>query len=94
MRKQRQWIDSVAQLVEHYTFNVGVLGSNPSGITKPSNHFGLRVFHLQFFYLSWIFSNTGIASFQQLLFGKAQHYFLICYPISNVPPEFFLQSSC
>ena len=26
--------DSVAQLVEHYTFNVGVLGSNPSGITS------------------------------------------------------------
>ena len=26
-------LDSVAQLVEHYTFNVGVLGSNPSGIT-------------------------------------------------------------
>ena len=25
--------DSVAQLVEHNTFNVGVLGSNPSGIT-------------------------------------------------------------
>ena len=25
--------DSVAQLVEHYTFNVVVLGSNPSGIT-------------------------------------------------------------
>ena len=25
--------DSVAQLVEHYTFNVGALGSNPSGIT-------------------------------------------------------------
>ena len=25
--------DSVAQLVEHYTFNVRVLGSNPSGIT-------------------------------------------------------------
>ena len=25
--------ESVAQLVEHYTFNVGVLGSNPSGIT-------------------------------------------------------------
>lgn len=30
------WIknDSVAQPVEHYTFNVGVLGSNPSGITE------------------------------------------------------------
>lgn len=32
-----QWVfsadDSVAQLVEHNTFNVGVLGSNPNGIT-------------------------------------------------------------
>lgn len=28
--------DSVAQLVEQYTFNVWVLGSNPSGITKAS----------------------------------------------------------
>ena len=28
--------DSVAQLVEQYTFNVRVLGSNPSGITKTS----------------------------------------------------------
>lgn len=26
--------DSVAQPVEHYTFNVRVLGSNPSGITR------------------------------------------------------------
>ena len=29
-----QGTDSVAQLVEQYTFNVRVLGSNPSGITK------------------------------------------------------------
>lgn len=29
-------LDLVAQLVEHNTFNVGVLGSNPNGITdKP-----------------------------------------------------------
>jgi hypothetical protein len=28
-----QKYDSVAQLVEQYTFNVWVLGSNPSGIT-------------------------------------------------------------
>ena len=28
--------DSVAQLVEQYTFNVWVLGSSPSRITKPS----------------------------------------------------------
>ncbi len=34
--KQGNIIDSVAQLVEHYTFNVVVLGSNPSGITKAS----------------------------------------------------------
>ena len=40
--------DSVAQLVEHYTFNVGVLGSNPSGITsqnlKPSVLLGVCAF--------------------------------------------------
>jgi hypothetical protein len=30
----QKWSDSVAQLVEHDTFNVGVLGSSPSGITK------------------------------------------------------------
>jgi hypothetical protein len=28
--------DSVAQLVEHYTFNVVVLGSNPRGNTHDS----------------------------------------------------------
>ena len=27
------WIDLVAQLVEHNTFNVGVTGSNPVGVT-------------------------------------------------------------
>ena len=27
-------VDLVAQLVEHNTFNVGALGSSPSGITK------------------------------------------------------------
>ena len=27
-------LDLVAQLVEHNTFNVGVLGSNPNGITE------------------------------------------------------------
>ena len=30
----RQRIDSLAQQVEHNTFNVGVLGSSPSWITK------------------------------------------------------------
>ena len=40
--------DSVAQLVEQYTFNVWVLGSNPSGITtKASFSRGLFSFTLQ-----------------------------------------------
>ena len=34
IRKIKKANDSVAQLVEQYTFNVWVLGSNPSGITK------------------------------------------------------------
>ena len=37
-------VDSVAQLVEHNTFNVGVLGSNPSGITKPLQKSGFCYF--------------------------------------------------
>ena len=36
MRK-RSFSDLVAQLVEHNTFNVGALGSSPSGITAISN---------------------------------------------------------
>ena len=32
---RKKVFDSVAQLVEHNTFNVGVLGSSPSRITKP-----------------------------------------------------------
>ena len=32
-----EWIDSVAQLVEQYTFNVWVLGPSPSGITINEN---------------------------------------------------------
>jgi hypothetical protein len=31
--RQEAKIDLVAQLVEHNTFNVGVLGSSPNGIT-------------------------------------------------------------
>jgi hypothetical protein len=31
--RQREQVDLVAQLVEHNTFNVGALGSSPSGIT-------------------------------------------------------------
>ncbi|MFM2425326.1 MAG: hypothetical protein RL747_870, partial [Bacteroidota bacterium] len=40
--------DSVAQLVEQYTFNVWVLGSSPSGITKSSQiSFGCFFFVLK-----------------------------------------------
>ena len=44
--------DSLAQLVEHNTFNVGVLGSSPRRITK-----GTEVEKLQF--LLFIHSNPG-----------------------------------
>ena len=33
LNKQRQWIDLLAQLVEHNTFNVGVMGSSPIQVT-------------------------------------------------------------
>ena len=36
--------DSVAQLVEQYTFNVWALGSSPSGITKLRRKSGLFCF--------------------------------------------------
>ena len=36
LKTETSRVDSVAQLVEHNTFNVGVLGSNPSGITYQS----------------------------------------------------------
>gem|GEM_PF-6452334 len=40
--------DSVAQLVEQYTFNVWVLGSNPSGITKGLQIDTLKAFLSEF----------------------------------------------
>jgi hypothetical protein len=37
-------VDLVAQLVEHNTFNVGALGSSPSGITIVSKARRVRAF--------------------------------------------------
>ena len=34
LHPQNRKVDSVAQQVEHNTFNVGVLGSSPSRVTK------------------------------------------------------------
>ena len=36
LQEFRSGVDSLAQLVEHNTFNVGVLGSGPRRITKKS----------------------------------------------------------
>ena len=44
--RHREAVDSVAQLVEQYTFNVWVLGSSPSGITEILNN-ALQVIYLQ-----------------------------------------------
>gem|GEM_PF-6475472 len=43
----KQEVDFVAQLVEHNTFNVGALGSSPSGITQKA-HRGMRFFYACF----------------------------------------------
>jgi hypothetical protein len=48
--------DSVAQLVEQYTFNVWVLGSSPSGITENAYN-ALYYNWLQGFFFVW--SNMG-----------------------------------
>ena len=50
-------LDSVAQLVEHYTFNVGVLGSNPSGITNDYKK-SLQINCRLFFYLLFLIQQT------------------------------------
>jgi hypothetical protein len=42
--KRENGSDSVAQLVEQYTFNVWALGSSPSGITKLRRKSGLFCF--------------------------------------------------
>ena len=49
--------DSVAQLVEQYTFNVWVLGSNPSGITKADHNWSafLILAYLIFFIMAWVY---------------------------------------
>ena len=44
-------VDSVAQLVEQYTFNVWVLGSSPSGITTESR--SLQVIGFEGFSFYW-----------------------------------------
>ena len=41
----RQEYDSIAQLVEHITFNDGVLGSSPSRVTKRSSNLLLDLFY-------------------------------------------------
>ncbi len=61
--------DSVAQLVEQYTFNVWVLGSNPSGITgaKPKRLYvrGLQAF-FYFTYFCLILHRTAISGLTHL----------------------------
>lgn len=50
----RKRFDSVAQLVEQYTFNVWVLGPSPSGITK-----GIRK------YILFLYNSLTHSGFQQ-----------------------------
>lgn len=69
-RLRNQKHDSVAQLVEHYTFNVGVLGSNPSGITVIKFFFLIALgFVSRFTGASLLRSSpSGITQFDQSLY--------------------------
>lgn len=57
--------DSVAQQVEHNTFNVGVLGSSPSWITKTEakQQLGFFVFAPQLVKLAWTSWGAKIKDF-------------------------------
>ena len=59
LSKASQMDDSLAQLVEHNTFNVGVMGSSPMRVTilKKTSIF-LEVF---FVLLSFYFSDTDLS---------------------------------
>ena len=58
--------DSVAQQVEHNTFNVGVLGSSPSWITerqvktrlKEGNYYNIKVLHEFFLCITSVTKDT------------------------------------
>jgi hypothetical protein len=64
-------IELVAQLVEHYTFNVGVLGSSPSGFTKKEaiRNDGLFFYaaYNRFYFTTCSSSNTLSASLNRFL---------------------------
>ena len=64
--------DSVAQLVEHLTFNEEVLGSNPSGITEGK----VTNFRLPFFvYCIFFFLYPCLSNFCNILSIKDLTYF-------------------
>ena len=64
VESERIRVDLVAQLVEHYTFNVGVLGSSPSGITTLISNLikiaqkALQILSCRVFYFLEISKNT------------------------------------
>ena len=84
--------DSVAQLVEQYTFNVWVLGSNPSGITsKIKKH---CLFHMDsvFFangkYDSWISINI-VGAIKVITEKYVYLYFKLNFIPYLILPSFF-----
>ena len=58
MHTEQGGYDFVAQLVEHNTFNVGVEGSNPSGITKMFFDMGV-IWHLTTFWCVLLHAEIG-----------------------------------
>ncbi len=78
-RKIVEKVDSVAQLVEQYTFNVWVLGSNPSGITNSSfiSIKTLKTARFEGFLFSFCFNISKFLHFSTLISTLFQ-YEVLC----------------
>ena len=75
------WPDSVAQPVEHNTFNVGVLGSNPSWITKTSKKILLKFNEFrEYLFLGKTSKNSGCA-------GKSTDSVIEVVPSQPITPD-------
>ena len=73
--------DSLAQLVEHNTFNVGVLGSSPSWITKTSKKILLKFNEFrEYLFLGKTSKNSGCA-------GKSTDSVIEVVPSQPITPD-------
>ena len=84
---QSKYGDSLAQLVEHNTFNVGVMGSSPMRVTilKKTS----KILEVFFVLSSFYFSDTDLLPFIYIRFG----FHLILYIIRQFREEIVASNS-